>query len=337
MEQNLKTLKTRVIELLGEQEEQVLEDPFMLLTHISWDNLAEPLRQILSDQTQRWYIRATAARFLGMIRDLESLPFLIEVTKNKAETSEVRVQAIVALGYLKDKTAFEYLVEALNDEQLDLAALEALGKLKDPRALEVFLSYLKRNFEGWRRTLALRGISDVGNESSLNTLFDLLKDTDSDIRHRVINALSFVRDSRVAKVLVEFIGNEKISLLRARAISALAYWPEYKDENATRAVIEALSDPDEKVIIASLSSLAHIGNHATIEHIILFLHYPNPEIRKLVIQALGKLGGEKALQILRTVQEIDFSVTESGETISELATETIAAIYKYKADTIDSF
>src|SRR5262249_40016928 len=95
----------------------------------------DALLQVLSEDEAK--IRNSAIIALAKIGDIRAAPFIAEVLDAPDPDSDVRSNAAWALGILKDPSAFDVLVRALDDgiPTVRAAAVWALGELADARAL----------------------------------------------------------------------------------------------------------------------------------------------------------------------------------------------------------
>ncbi|MBE9527947.1 MAG: HEAT repeat domain-containing protein [Proteobacteria bacterium] len=135
-----------------------------ILAEIGTHAVIQPLIDILTD-TER-DVRAKAAKGLGKITDISSVPPLSLITKTKDPFWVVRLHVVRALGLIKDPIAIECIKERLGDNkwQVRSAAATALGTIGAEAYLVLVEQYLKSNDQYTREQvqeeLAHSGIID---------------------------------------------------------------------------------------------------------------------------------------------------------------------------------
>jgi len=93
--------------------------------------------------------RAQAASFLGAQRMAESIPYLLEALND--ENVQVRAKVIWALGMLRSKAAFKKLLPFMRDTDRDIRQVTALTlmQIEEPEAIETLESALKIESDEW--------------------------------------------------------------------------------------------------------------------------------------------------------------------------------------------
>jgi len=98
-------------------------------------------------------VRLSVIQALGSIGDPASVP---AISKTLREDPKVQREAVKALVKIGGKPAIEALVEALNQEETRLAAVQGLGEIADPEAKPSLLAlYRKTNDERIRGLAAI--------------------------------------------------------------------------------------------------------------------------------------------------------------------------------------
>lgn len=93
-------------------------------------------------KSDRFKVRAAAAKALGEIKAVDAIPALGDILKNKAEVGDVQVEAAGALGAIGDARAVPVLMLDLmmtKDEKAYFARIDALGLIKDRTSIEALL------------------------------------------------------------------------------------------------------------------------------------------------------------------------------------------------------
>ncbi|MBI4689567.1 MAG: HEAT repeat domain-containing protein [Nitrospirae bacterium] len=163
-------------------------------------------------------------------------------------------------------------------EKYELIAAKVLEKIGDENAIQFFVKLAK----GWytpsncgARKLAIVVLGWIKNESTLNSLRTLLADNDSEIRAAAIDAIGYIGG-----------------------------------DNAEDILIEALEDEDENVRSMAYTGLGKIRSTRSVNYLIRFLEKHNnehPRVTAHAVEALGKIGDEKAVEIL-----VEIALTNRG-------------------------
>lgn len=229
------------------------------------------LHRILSENERR-YVREEAAGLLGKIGDCQYADLLIKPLQNHQTAyyaaialqgipslkaiddllrlskigidSETRIEAIRALGELKDERSVDDLVEMLADEDEIIAfhASQALGKIGGnkvfQRLMEVFLGEIPG-----RKIYAISAFELISDNRAVPYIVEGIFDKDEDIREASIRACQYLPDERAIGPLL-FSLKDNSSRVRTLAAYALAYIGTPKAKEPLK---ELLKDPVESV------------------------------------------------------------------------------------------
>lgn len=163
----------------------------------------EPLISILNDPDAE-PVYAFTAEILGLLGDERSIPALIELVKHT--TSDlVKRNAIVALGKLEARSAFDLLTESvlhpsgLND---GFAAIEALPYIDNDKAFEFFTTVIENvEFDIELRFYAMYGFRLLKKLHNIKPLLDAVSDPDARIRNTAVTQLAILKDERARATL----------------------------------------------------------------------------------------------------------------------------------------
>lgn len=171
--------------------------------------------------------------------------------------AEVREQACLILGYIKDSRSFEPLIKALKDDDSNVRRSDAiaLGFLKDPRAVRALISV-------W-------------------------SDTNSDVRTKASEALIAIGPAASEQLLLEL--KNKNSYIRWRAAWCLG---RIKDQGIVKALTDLLNDSASEVRWIAIDALATIGNKSASEALAKLCHTEDEGIRAKVKVTLIELTGD---------------------------------------------
>ncbi|MBM4049097.1 MAG: HEAT repeat domain-containing protein, partial [Planctomycetes bacterium] len=202
-------------------------------------------------------VRAQAAAALGRSGDKSAVPALCDALKDADK--DVRREAAKALGTLRDAQAVPALMAALRDSDRNVRfhTASALGEIKDGKAAAALLQAL-RDPEWCVRDQAAWALREIRSPESIGPLVAALKEKDADVAH-------------VLWLLQQIGGQEAVGhlapLLRGRDV-----------ETRLRAV----------------RALTELQSPATVEPLIAALKDSAPEVRRAAVDALLKVGGERA-------------------------------------------
>ncbi len=123
------------------------------------------------------------------------VPVLIRAFQDR--DPQLRRQAALALGEIKDRRAIEPLCQVLQDECTGVreAAAQALGELGDPRAIDVLVRILHKDESDkivlfHDRHCAARALAGMGNPRSLRPLVEALQHPRASVRAAAARALA---------------------------------------------------------------------------------------------------------------------------------------------------
>ncbi len=140
----------------------------------------------LIKQLRDWDIRKYAIRALGKIKDERVLdPLLAQLRSD--EFKEDATEALVELG----QPAVEKLLTALKDkdENVRKQAVIALGRIKDPEAVDALIERLQDK-DWFIRLTAAAALETIGDERGREAIKPLLQDPDLVVKMRVERILA---------------------------------------------------------------------------------------------------------------------------------------------------
>ncbi len=148
-----------------------------------------------------------------------AVPVLIENLDHKAR--DVRAGCVEALGKIKDKRAYQPLVDMLHklgphpkyaetfaDEYIRIMTIKALGDLGVPDAIGELGKVLDSPNE-YDRTWALVSMVKLGNDEAYQKLLDQLKSSNQDIRNIVCQQLGELGRIDAVPYLIKMLSDEK--------------------------------------------------------------------------------------------------------------------------------
>ena len=286
----------------------------------------EPLEEALDDPVPS--VRVTAARTIGLIGVVESIPVLIghlgdaapEVRWSVARAlanfgtpaveplflvlkkggKDMRLAAIDGLWEVPDKRAGEALTYALADEDEEVRA-KAEAALRKRQVIDVWRrtlgSQVQEEESAPKKKRAVRledkKIFEQSGSQEIDTLVGALKEKDWNTQLGAATRLIMMGRPAVDG-LIRALRDENPEVQTAAA-SLLGEMR----ETAVEPLIDALRDPDRFVRLVASRNLGKIGNKRAIEALIGSLHQePDGEVRATVAEALGYMGSKQAIESL---------------------------------------
>jgi HEAT repeat protein len=270
---------------------------------------------------------------------------------------DARRAAIVALGRIGDRRAVEPLIGLLNeqDRELRVAVASALARLGDTRAFEPLLPMLGDSDVAVRQAVvgALNSIGHADMASRVCELLDhpdpLLResavkiagyfgysecadallarcsDTDEAVRAAAIEHLPYFDDSRALQTFAAVLEKDT-PRARAAAAQALGSVP---GADAQKLLSHAAADSDMWVRYFAVTSLGRHGDRNALDTLARIAAGDTaPPVRIAAIEAIGGIGGNGALEILRPLiaDEGDIGLAAIGATGSLRSEQAVAIL-----------
>ena len=191
-----------------------------------------------------------------------------ELTEHSS--NEVARAAVKALGDSGTKDSAPFLIELLENDTYPASIkpniILALGELEAESAVETLESIVADDTEDsiWRR-YACDALGKIGAEESIDTLKDAASSDDPLLRSYAVYALSFFTSEEIEKFLIQSLKD--------------SYW-QVREKAA-----EGLGSMEAKSAVPILEYKAE--------------HDPETKVRIAAINALSKIGGAKAVGVLK--------------------------------------
>lgn len=256
-----------LLPLLKSDEAPVRNVAMDILREIGVDGV-ENMQPYIRDQDAD--LRIFISDILGYCRSHQSALLLADALLKDPEVN-VRYQAAVSLGNLAYPESVGALCQAMHDEEwVQFAVVEALAKISDPAALNALVKLLPVSSPLVSAAI-IDALGELGDIKIVPMLFNSLENVNVVIRHKIVKAI--------------------VQILRGRSLSLLA--PK-SQERLRQYLLDALTDNDEEIRIASLQGLSAIGTpDATNDIIELALTIDpekNSELYEAAIRALAAIG-----------------------------------------------
>jgi HEAT repeat protein len=238
--------------------------------------------------------------------DKSAVNLLLNTLKNK--DPNVRMNAILALGEIRNVQAVEPLISALKDKDpgVRTRAAEALMKIPDNRAVEPLIIALKDEYPGVRMNAAL-AMGGINDKRLVEPLISVLNDNVMLVRRYAAMSLINIGDSRAVEPLIKLL-NDEDSNTRVCAASALG---KIKDKRAVEPLIALLNNKEGR-----LTTKGGQEDMGSVQRIEAGWHTPSgsdSNARGSAALALGEIGGAEAINALvKALRDSDFVVSANA-------------------------
>lgn len=270
-------------------------------------------------------VRAAAAENLGKLRAAEATPALL----NALEVPDLllRFTVLEALGQIQVPLPVERLIPLAGERLLRKALYDCLGRLADSDAIPTLLEGLGDSMRNVR-SAAAQGLSAVAKRYPeqvvaamqalegaplLEQLVELLESPDITVRRAALQLLGWSRDPRFAPQLLRLFEDEA---LREDAAAALISF----GVRANSVLLPMWHQGDDRTRAYLAYVFAAIGCTEALPLLDAALVSESPELRVMVLHALGKLGRRNELD------RVVGSLLDESEEVREAATQALTQI-----------
>ena len=247
-------------------------------------------------------VAQTAAEALGKIGDPRAVEALITALKDESVSDNVRQAAGEALGKIGDARAVEPLIAILKNGSSDVrqAAAEALGKVGDARAVEALITALKQEKYWSLRQAAAEALDALGwkpAEDEVGAAYWIVK---KEWEQCVPLGSAAVEPLIAALQHWEESANNSFALLQMTGpVSSDSYIESQMTSIQAR----------RECVCRAAEALGKIGDsRAKFPLIKTWNADKGPDVRKAIVQALGKCDGASNVEMLIDVLESGLSV-----------------------------
>ncbi|GEM_PF-2168069 len=246
-------------------------------------------------------LRSATALCIGEFKGDKAEDILIKGMKEEWE--EIRANTLQALADFKTVKSIKAIVKALNDdsERVKNSAAASLG-IGDPSSGKNLHEALN-NAQDAVRAKAVKELAATRNKKVIEVLSIMIDDPDDTLRKRVIQALGAFESDQVIEPLLSRVDKEKGDTLSVLFTSIARI----KNDKVIDILLEGLSQPRPEVKMACVQALCDKRSERSIDGLIpLILNPREPvELRSIVAKALGRIRGQKSLDVLFKVIDDD--------------------------------
>lgn len=214
----------------------------------------------------------------------------LKATIQRAKTGTdaiVRREALIELGYGKQKEIYPVLVDHLDDgsSSIQHAAVISLGRFGDPTAIEEIIKPKILNSPIVNvRWAAVAALGKLGDSSIIDHLLKAVNDPEWIVRNQAVSELK----DKIRKII------------------------QTREIRSVRILIRLLTLEDEEIIDLTIDGLVEMGRRSA-ELLLTGLRSPSPVMRKNSARALGRIGDKRAVpQLIELIHDHDWRVREES-------------------------
>ncbi len=217
--------------------------------------------------------------------------------------TEVRAEAVLAIGRLGHEDAAMLLFELLADESelIQESARDALARMSPERVVPLLLQALGDPDPSVRiRSAETLGL--IRDPAAAPALIGASRDPREEVRSAALKALGEIEAPGVTGVLREALRDEA-SLVRQQAVLALGA---HQEPESAADLLPLLEDEDPRMRFVTLRALGQIRNAEAVPRLLPFLADASKELRFAAAEALGAIRATAAVRpLIEILQDPD--------------------------------
>ncbi len=302
---------------------------------------ALPLLHETLRYSSRKLIQQNTLSTLAKIRDLSSIPYLVEymgstyfIVRRAAIRGLVQYgkDAIEQIHNAIRNVKFPFLEELLHQTEngetvwIRVRAIKALGALADHRAVHLMKRLAANEIAAiqktalaslaeigcacWRRCGGLAVLRELRIAPDVDLVAEQLDDDSENVRHRAVQVLSRCGNPRAVPALLQTVaidGNVTLRYESLRAADELAP----ADSAVVQAAKKALHDPDPHVRAEAIRIIGRSPDASNLTHLLECLKSASWEVRRNAALALGNMGNIALPSLLGRLDQADQLELES--------------------------
>ena len=265
--------------------------------------VVEPLLQMLHETKPR-HVRTSSLRALSKLNDKRAIIPLIEIIINEREARDFQSLTKEFLETLLDYEGIKTLIQAFENpnENIKWFASKKLSKLSEI-SFEPLVHAIKEG-SGDVRKYSIITIAEMINSKNIDFLYQFIDD--AKLRYYVAIVFGKRGDTQVKDILLEGL-NHHSEWIRKHSALALGV---IRNKAALNELVSVLKDSSREVRAAAAFALGELKDEKAIEPLIQTMHDEKSEdyytkgsiVRESIAEALGKIGGRAAKQLLEIAE-----------------------------------
>jgi len=276
------------------------------------EKIIDVLKQTALDSNQDRRLREASLQALCAAKRPDLLNFYAEVARNDVDL-HVRQSALYQIaqsGSANEDTAYKLLSEFALDKsqgrEFREAALSSLGSMRGNKPAELYLQVARTDPDERIQEMALYLFVGSGKsqpEKVSSTLKEIVQDRNRSwsMREAAMNNLVRIDGDEALKLLVMVAKTDPEERIRLSAINFIGYLGRTKAKSLLTLIslFETLPKNQMNSVQSLMYAIASIGNDEAVDFLgRLAKTHENHEVRRIAIQYLGNIGGEKARTVL---------------------------------------
>ncbi len=252
-----------MVKVLADDNKQVSESAALAMGILGAKEATPILLHLLSDDAEGRKLvarpevpvrtRAFAAVALGLLKDESAIQPLLAAVDRKETQKDVPIAAIIALGIMKANPALERLITLAQDTAIDdltrSYAITSLGKIGNKDALKAVRTALQDSSLHVSRSavIALGLLGDADDVETQTLLRGVVeKNPDPQSRNWACIALGQLGGKESRKTLLAVLEKERQSLRAFAALGSAIYARATKDDSIVEYLRKALKEEDDQ-------------------------------------------------------------------------------------------
>ncbi|MFP4057375.1 MAG: HEAT repeat domain-containing protein [Candidatus Brocadiia bacterium] len=245
-------------------------------------------------------IRGAGQAALELLPSGEVTEAIIE--KVGTANPQMKVVLLRALANRGGKDVLPAFLGAAKDPNAEvrIAAYEGMGQLRAPAAVPALIAAI-RTAEGDELGAAKAALNRIPGEGVAQALVKAMEGAEAEARVELIRCLAARRTGDIAPALLD-AARDPAEAVRAEALKALRDRAEPKHVLAlVGIVVEAKGRREREEAVSTLVAACRgeEGAEPTVQPLVAALDRAEPPARRALLEALARLGGEKALGAVR--------------------------------------
>ena len=276
-----------ILDALGSGDKALQTAVVRIIRTREGNNFAEPAASRLTTLPES--LQSQLIYALADMGDAKTLP---EINKALSSGSRpVKLAAIYAIGRLGDSSSLEHLIGQI--EGADVAEIAAIRKslagLRGPDIDERLITMMAKSAAPAVRKEIIVALASRGARQSVPALLKTAEDDPGELRREALKALGILADGALSPALVRMVSDERFSGERQTIEQALAGMGRH-DKTPDRVIDVILAALPESMPAAKeslLGVLGRFGGDRALQAVRTFVRDDNPELRNAAVRVLS--------------------------------------------------
>ncbi len=280
----------KLIPLLSDDDKELKGIVMGLVAELGGSQAAGYLVPLM--RSSDWWLRKKAVEAICRIKDPNSLGPLLDLLAQEKDP-KIKMTIIQTLGQIGNASAARAILPSIADNDLIVRQMvvEALENIADESLVPEIINAMRDSDVNVRRA-GVEILSRLKTVDSAQTLIKCVQDADWWVREIAIDALALVNRPEVARRIEEFFDHSDENVRRA----AVEYFNRMPDPSTFDRLVAMLKDTDWWVREKAVAALGKLKDERAIDPILELQN--DYDVRWVVPQALGEIGGPRAVEYL---------------------------------------